>query len=227
MILSVIVPCYNEEHNIEAIMKAIQDVPVSKEIIIVDDGSTDKTTEILEKVERSGLVTKIHYSRVNFGKGSAIRIGLKYVTGDIVIIQDADLEYDPRQLPALIQPILDGKADVVYGSRFRGSIAGMHFANRVANRVLTGFTNLPFLTQLTDEATCYKAFRATVIRSINLTCRGFEFCPEITAKVLKKGIRIQEGPIRYVGRTVSEGKKVKWADALVAMWTLLKYRFCD
>ena len=227
MILSVIVPCYNEEHNIEAIIKAIQEVPIPKEIIIVDDGSTDKTTAILEEVEHSGLVTKIHYSRVNFGKGSAIRIGLKYVTGDIVIIQDADLEYDPQQFPALIQPILEGKADVVYGSRFRGSITGMRFANLVCNRVLTGFVNLLFLARLTDEATCYKAFRTSVIKSINLKCRGFEFCPEVTAKVLKRGIRIQEIPIRYVGRTASEGKKIKWTDAFVALWTLLKYRFHD
>ncbi|HUV03486.1 MAG TPA: glycosyltransferase family 2 protein [Armatimonadota bacterium] len=226
MKLSVIIPCFNEAQHITAVLDAVREVDIPKEIIMVDDGSTDGTAEILEEYKRESLIV-MHSSVLNFGKGTAIRIGLRYVTGDIVIIQDADLEYDPKQYLKIIKPIVDGEADVVYGSRFLGQIRGMRLANRIANRVLAWTANILFRARITDEATCYKAFKAEVIKSLPLKCTGFEFCPEVTAKVCKRGIRIKEVPITYVARNTAEGKKIRWTDAFTAMWTLLKYRFKD
>lgn len=226
MKLSVIIPVFNEKANIAAVIDAVKAIDMPKEVIVVDDGSTDGTSEILEHYRDDDTI-RIHSSVLNFGKGTAIRVGLKYATGDIVVIQDADLEYDPQQIPALIQPIESGEADVVYGSRFRGSIKGMKFANWLANKILAVAANILYNAHITDEATCYKAFRADLIKSLSLKCLRFEFCPEVTAKVRKKGVKILEIPIRYTGRTVAEGKKVSWKDGFEAIWVLLKYRFTD
>lgn len=224
--LSIIIPVFNEQANIEAVIEAVKGISIQKEIIVVDDGSTDGTSNILERY-RDDETVRIHSSVLNFGKGTAIRVGLNYASGDVIVIQDADLEYDPMQIPALIQPIVDGKADVVYGSRFSGSIKGMKFANWLANRILTITANLLFRAGITDEATCYKAFRANIIKNIPLKCVRFEFCPEITAKLAKRGVKIDEIPIHYVGRTITEGKKISWKDGFHAIWTLIKYRFVD
>jgi len=224
--LSIIIPVYNEKANIAAVIDAVKTVDLPKEIIVVDDGSTDGTSEILESYKDDETI-RIHSSVLNFGKGTAIRVGLKYVTGDIVVIQDADLEYDPQQIPELIKPIAEDKADVVYGSRFKGSIKGMKFANWLANRILVIAANVLYRAGISDEATCYKAFRADIIKSLQLKCTRFEFCPEVTAKVRKRGIPIHEIPIHYTGRTVAEGKKVTWKDGFEAIWILIKYRFKD
>ncbi len=221
---SIVIPVYNELANIAAVIEAVKHVDIDKEIIIVDDGSTDGTSEVLEHYREDQMV-RIHSSVLNFGKGTAIRVGLKYATGDVIVIQDADLEYDPQQIPELIRPIVEGKAEVVYGSRFLGSISGMKLANYIANRLLTLFANLLYQAGITDEATCYKAFRADIIKSLPLKCLRFEFCPEVTARIRKRGIRILEIPIHYSGRTVAEGKKVGWRDGFEAIWVLLKYRF--
>ncbi len=224
--LSVIMPCFNEARHIVQVLDAVGQVDLEKEIIVVDDASTDRTRELLEaQKKRHPLVTC--YKPVNEGKGAAIRTGLELVTGDIVIIQDADLEYDPGQFHELIGPIVRGEAQVVYGSRFRGTITGMKPANRLANYLLTWSANLLYAARITDEATCYKAFRTDLIRSLPLRCRRFEFCPEVTAMVCKRGVRIHEVPIRYAGRTSQEGKKIRWTDGVSALWTLVKYRFWD
>ncbi len=222
--LSVIIPCYNEAHLIERVLDAVRAVDIPKEIIVIDDGSTDDVVDVIRRYDTSGEVL-VHASSVNTGKGAAIRAGLERATGDIIVIQDADLEYDPQQFHSLIKPIVEGEADVVYGSRFTGSIAGMRWQNRLANKVLTMAANLLYAARITDEATCYKAFRADLIKSLPLKCNRFEFCPEVTAKLRKRGIRIREVPIDYVGRTASEGKKIKWTDGVAALWTLVKYRF--
>jgi len=226
MKLSVIIPCFNEAQHIAMVLDAVGDIDIPKEIIVVDDGSTDGTTKILEKYKRESPII-VHSSVLNFGKGTAIRVGLEYVTGDIVIIQDADLEYDPKHYWEIIKPIMDGEADVVYGSRFLGQIRGMRLANRIANRILAWTANILFRARITDEATCYKAFKAEVIKSLPLKCTGFEFCPEVTAKVCKRGIKIKEVPITYVARDTAEGKKIRWTDAFTAVWTLFKYRFVN
>jgi dolichol-phosphate mannosyltransferase len=226
MKLSVIIPCYNEEVHIEKVLDAVTAVDIPKEIIVVDDGSTDTTNQILRKQESEGNII-LHVSEKNLGKGVAIRKGLEHVSGDIVIIQDADLEYDPAQYPQIIEPIINGEADVVYGSRFKGSIEGMHLPNRIANYILTWSANILYNAHISDEATCYKAFRTNVISDLNLSCNRFEFCPEVTAKVRKKGIKIKEVPIKYSGRSTAQGKKIKWTDAFAALWTLIKYRFRD
>jgi len=230
--LSVIIPCYNEVENIAGVIDRVAsvDVGLEKEIIVVDDGSVDGTTAALEelKEKRKGSdIIKVHFSMLNSGKGFAIRIGLKYATGDIVIIQDADLEYDPEDYPKILEPILKGEADVVYGSRFLGKQRpeGMAFTNLVANRILALLATILYGKRITDEATAYKAFRRDVISSIELTCQRFEFCPEVTSKVLKRKFRLVEVPINYRGRTSLEGKKITWWDGIVAIWTLLKYRF--
>lgn len=228
--LSIIIPCYNEHQNIEAVLEAVQavDTGLQTEIIVVDDGSTDGTVELLEAIREripEGELLKVHFSMLNSGKGFAIRIGLKYATGDIILIQDADLEYDPQDIPSVIAPIREGKADVVYGSRFMGSVENMALPNRICNALLAWMATILYGTRITDEATCYKAFRRDVLQNINLTCQRFEFCPEVTAKVLKRGAKLVEVPIRYKGRTVAEGKKISWKDGVEAIYTLLRYRF--
>jgi dolichol-phosphate mannosyltransferase len=224
--LSVIIPCFNEAQHIVPVLDAVRRVDIEKEIIVVDDGSTDGTRDLLEaQARRHALV--VRHQPVNRGKGAAIRAGLALATGEVVVIQDADLEYDPAEIPALIAPILRGEADVVYGSRFRGSIAGMHPANRIANHLLTWLANVLYGAGITDEATCYKAFRGDLVRGLPLRCRRFEFCPEVTARVRRRGVRIHEVPIRYVGRTSAQGKKLRWTDGLEAVWTLVRYRLHD
>jgi dolichol-phosphate mannosyltransferase len=226
MKLSVIIPCFNEGAHIARVLDTVRAVDVPKEIIVVDDGSTDDTVRVLKEYPNDGSI-KIHLCEHNRGKGAAIRAGLDYVTGDIVIIQDADLEYDPQQFPEIIRPMIEDGADVVYGSRFLGSITGMRLPNRIANIILTFTANLLFRSRITDEATCYKAFKTEILKSLPLRCMRFEFCPEVTARLHKRGIEIREVPIRYVSRHRAQGKKIKWTDAFEAMWTLIKYRFVD
>ncbi len=230
--LSVIMPVYNERKTIEGIIERVKAVPLPKEIIIVDDFSTDGTREGLGAIKDSEV--KVLYHRQNQGKGSAIRTALAQVQGDIVIIQDADLEYDPGDYPRLLQPIIEGKTDVVYGSRFlgekfklfgRGKTSLPH--HYLGNRLLTIMTNLLYFRRITDMETGYKVFRSETIKSISLRCRRFDFEPEITAKLLKKGCRILELPINYRPRSFKEGKKINWVDGLAAAYYLVKYRFLD
>lgn len=223
MKLSVIIPVYNESGTIREIIKRVQAVPIDREIIVVDDGSTDSTCEILNQLTDNGIILKRHDR--NMGKGMAIRTGIKHVSGDAVVIQDADLEYDPQDYLVLIKPIIEGKARVVYGSRVLGG--GKHSYRRfyLGGRFLSILTNLLYGSSITDEPTCYKMFRADVLKDIKLECTGFEFCPEVTAKILKKGIKIVELPISYQPRLIREGKKIKWTDGVIAIWTLIKYRF--
>jgi len=223
--LSVIMPVYNERDILEATLRRVLAVDLDKEIIAVDDGSTDGSGEILDRMRDEG-VTVIHQPR-NMGKGMAIRTALAHAGGDIVIIQDADGEYEPQEYPDLIRPIVEGRTDVVYGSRFRGSIENMRWPNRLINRILAWMANVLFGAGITDEATCYKVFRTHVVKELPLRCTGFEFCPEVTARLLKRGYRIAEVPITYRARSHEEGKKINWRDGVRAIWTLLKYRFVD
>lgn len=226
MKISIIIPCYNEEATLGSALDAVLALDAPKEIIVVDDGSTDNTREIAERYATREDVVLLTLAG-NRGKGYAIRQALELASGGIVVIQDADLEYDPREIPDLVAPIERGDADVVYGSRFLGSITGMRLPNLIANRVLAWAASLLYRARITDEATCYKAFRTSVLRSLDLQCNRFEFCPEVTAKVLKRGLRIREIPISYVGRTAAQGKKITWRDGVEAIWTLVKYRFRD
>lgn len=224
MKLSVIIPVYNEKNTIEEIVKRVMAVDIPKEIIIVDDGSTDGTTEILKRIAGNSEV-KIFSHPKNLGKGAAIRTALEHITGDYVIIQDADLEYDPEDYEKMIKPILKGKAEVVYGSRFTGERRDMLFWHYLGNRFLSLVTDILYNTTLSDMETCYKLFKTDIIKSLNLKARGFEFEPEVTAKTLRKGIKIYEVPISYAGRDFSEGKKITWKAGFKALWTLIKYRF--
>ena len=220
MKLSVIIPVYNEADTIGETLARVRRVELDKEIIVVDDCSDDGTRELLEK--ESGI--KLVRHERNMGKGMAIRTALRHAIGDVVIIQDADLEYDPQDFHLMLGPIERGEADVVYGSRFLGRRPGMRLANYIANRILAAVASLLFGARISDEATCYKAFRTEVIRAIHLTCRRFEFCPEVTAKLLRKGVRIIEAPIHYTARSSARGKKISWWDGVVALWTLIKFR---
>jgi dolichol-phosphate mannosyltransferase len=225
MKLSLIIPIYNEAELIETVLANIRAaIPFEHELILVDDCSRDGTREILKKEEQKPDTVLVYHKR-NQGKGAAIRTGLQYATGDIVIVQDADMEYDPRDIPRVIQPILDGKTNVAYGSRFLGSVKRMRLPNFVANKILAWLVTILYFQRITDEATAYKAFRREVIGSIDLKCRRFEFCPEVTAKVLRKGEKIIEVPVVFTARSFEEGKKIGWRDFIVAVWTLLKFRF--
>lgn len=226
--LSVIIPCYNEKATIEEIVRRVKAMELAHEIIIVDDGSVDGTRDILRDKLQGDPLVRIIFHEVNQGKGAAVRTGFAAATGDILLIQDADLEYDPRDYPSLLRPIQEGITKVVYGSRFRGGpTKTMFFWNMVANRMLTLITNILYNTILSDMETCYKVFRREVVQQLPLRSRRFEFEPEITAKVLKRGYRIYEVPISYNGREWTEGKKIKWYDGPIAAWTLLRYRFTD
>jgi len=228
MKLSVIIPVYNEEKTIEEVIEKVRNVPVEKEIIVVDDGSTDRTVNILKKIESKNYKdVKIIFKKKNEGKGSAIREGLKKVKGDVVVIQDADLEYEPMDWLKMLKVMEEKKAYVVYGSRVLSKSKKSSFAFYLGGRILSAITNFLYQAGITDEPTCYKMFRREVIENINLRCKGFEFCPEITAKVRKKGYKIYEVPIQYLPRSVKEGKKIRWKDGLIAIWTLIKYRFID
>jgi glycosyltransferase involved in cell wall biosynthesis len=225
MKLSVIIPVYNEKATIRQILDKVLAVPLEKEIILVDDCSNDGSREMLKGISMSGVVTVFH--DVNKGKGASIRTGLQYVTGDLVVVQDADLEYDPNDYLKLIEPIKSGAADVVYGSRFSGRTEQMSFAHLVGNKALTIATNILYGTKLTDMETCYKMVRAPIFKSLKLRANRFDFEPEITAKLLKSGKRIVETPISYRGRHWTEGKKITWRDGIAALWSLIKDRFID
>ena len=227
MILSVIIPAYNEIRTIKELLRRVASVDIPKEVIIVDDGSTDGTREFLRSIENKADFKVIFHAK-NRGKGAAIRTAIPHVSGDVVIIQDADLEYDPRDYPRVIGSIVAGRASVVYGSRYPKLKNYLPFTpNRMGVLVLTALANLLFGARITDEATCYKAFRADLLKSLPLKCERFEFCPEVTAKVRKRGHRIHEVPISFRGRNVKEGKKIRWRDGLEAISALIKYRFTD
>ena len=227
MKLSVILPVYNEERTVRECVERTLAVPVDLELIVVNDGSTDGTPGILSSMNGHGSRLKLIHADRNRGKGAAIRLGLQHVTGDIVIIQDADLEYDCHEYPKMLVPFNDDATQVVYGSRFLGKIEQMRWLNRFANRFFTWLANLLFRGRITDEATCYKAFRTPLLKELDLKCRRFEFCPEVTAKVLRRGIEIKEVPISYKGRTHEEGKKIGWRDGWMVIYTLLRYRFFE
>jgi glycosyltransferase involved in cell wall biosynthesis len=226
MKLSVIIPAYNEKDTVLELLRRVEAVPLSleKEIIVVDDFSTDGTREVLGGLGRPDIRVLFHAK--NMGKGSALRTGFSEATGDIVLIQDADLEYDPAEYPGLLAPILDGRADVVYGSRFLG---GPHrvlfFWHAVGNRFLTALSNMVTNLNLTDMETCYKVFRGDVLRKLSLKSRRFGFEPEVTIKVAKLKCRIYEVPISYAGRNYSEGKKIGWKDGLAALFHIVRFKF--
>jgi glycosyltransferase involved in cell wall biosynthesis len=222
-LLSVVMPVYNERTTAEAIIRRVLAVPLRIELIVVDDGSKDGTGEILDRLRRELGFTLLR--QANAGKGAALRNGFAAVTGDLVVIQDADLEYSPEEYPELIDLIRKGHADVVYGSRFLGRHRVFLFTHYLGNRLVTLATNVLYNTMLTDMETCYKVMRTDVLRSFTLESNGFGIEPEITAKIFKRGYRVYEVPITYAGRGYDEGKKITWTAGFTALWVLLKYRF--
>lgn len=225
-LLSVVMPVYNERDTIEEIIGRVLAVPLRIELIVVDDGSRDGTRDLLDELRRRHPF-KLVLQPFNQGKGAALRRGFEEVTGDICVIQDADLEYSPEELPGLVELICQGRADVVYGSRFLGRHRVFLFTHYLGNRFLTLATNVLYNTILTDMETCYKAMRTEVLRSMTLRSNGFGIEPELTAKIFKRRYRVYEIPITYDGRGYDEGKKITWRDGLVALWVLIKYRFSE
>jgi glycosyltransferase involved in cell wall biosynthesis len=229
--LSIIIPVYNEENNILEVISKVKRIELkntTKEIIIVDDFSTDNTKKILSELKDSSL--KIFFHQKNHGKGTAIRTALKHTTGNIILIQDADLEYNPIEYEKLLEPIMENKTKVVYGSRLdaiRKNLKKMYKMHYLGNVLLTAVTNILYGAKITDMETGYKVFRREVIENMNLKAKRFDFEPEITAKILKKGYKITEIPIDFVGRKFNEGKKITWVDGIKAVFYLIKYRFTD
>jgi glycosyltransferase involved in cell wall biosynthesis len=225
-LLSVVMPAFNERATIEEIIRRVLAVPLRIELIVVDDGSTDGTRDLLQTLAAAHPF-KLVLQAQNAGKGAALQRGFQEVTGDLVVIQDADLEYSPEELPDLISLIREGRADVVYGSRFLGRHRVFLFTHYAGNRLLTLLTNVLYNTMLTDMETCYKVMRTEVLRSFRLESKGFGIEPELTAKIFKRGYRVYEVPITYDGRGYEDGKKITWRDGIVALWVLLKYRFTE
>jgi glycosyltransferase involved in cell wall biosynthesis len=235
MNLTIIIPAYNEQQTIREILHRVRGIELAEEILVVDDGSTDETRQILSELDGTPNLRVILHDR-NQGKGAAVVTGIQNATGDVLLIQDADLEYDPRDIPALLRPLEEGLADVVYGSRFLGGPRrSTMFWHMVANKMLTLLTNILYNNILTDMETGYKAFRREVVQGMTIHARGFDFEPEFTAKILKRAakhngqrkLRIFEVPISFNPRDYAEGKKIKLKDAFIAVWTLIKYRFVD
>ncbi len=225
--LSVIVPVYNEEHTINEILQRIEKVAIpgwSKEIIVVDDGSKDRTKTVLKSWEKK---VRVIYKEKNEGKGNALSIGFKKATGDVILVQDADLEYSPNDYPVLLSPFDNPHVDVVYGSRFLGPHLSTMFIYAQGNKFVTFVTNILFNTDITDMETCYKVFRHGVLNGITIRAKRFDVEPELTVKVLKNGYQIYEVPISYYGRKFNEGKKLTWRDGIIAFWTIIKYRFIN
>ncbi|MBF6588970.1 MAG: glycosyltransferase family 2 protein [Ktedonobacterales bacterium] len=226
MEIAVIIPVYNERATIAEVIRRVQEQPMEKEIVVVDDGSTDGTRELLRETSWPPNV-RVYYHPKNRGKGASIRTGIAAVTKEITIIQDADLEYNPSDFALVLRPLVDGVADVVYGSRFLGIHRSFMLHHYIGNKLLTLLTNVLYNNILTDMETGYKAFRTPILKGIPLRCDRFDFEPEVTAKVLKRGYRIYEVPIYYAGRDYSEGKKITWRDAFAALWALVRFRFTD
>ena len=225
-LLSVVMPVFNELTTVEEVIRRVLALPVRVELVVVDDCSTDGTRDLLAKLQTELGFVLLHQAR-NQGKGAALRRGFEVVTGNLVVIQDADLEYSPEELPQLIALICEGRADVVYGSRFIGRHRVFLFTHYMGNRFLTFLTNVLYNTMLTDMETCYKVMRVDVLRSMTLESNGFGVEPELTAKIFKRGYRVYEVPITYDGRGYDEGKKIGWRDGFVALWVLLKFRFTE
>jgi len=224
VVLSVVIPCFNEVATVEHLLRKVREVPLRMEVIVVDDGSTDGTRDLLPGLEKQGLIDQLVFHEQNAGKGAALRTGFRRATGDVVVVQDADLEYDPAEFPLLLEPILGGKADAVYGSRFLG---GPHrvlfFWHSVGNRFLTLLSNMFTDVNLTDMETCYKMVRRELLQSLPLSAHRFGIEPELTARLAQAGARIYELPISYNGRSYAEGKKIGWKDGVSALWSIVKY----
>ena len=225
MRLSVIMPCYNEAESLPDILNKVRAITIDKEIIVIDDCSSDDTPNVLANEQRNDPNLRVVRHERNRGKGAAVRTGIAAATGDVIIVQDADLEYEPNDFYAVLKPIFDGRVGVVYGSRFMGSHTGMYFWNALGNKFLTFLTNFLFNCWISDMETCYKAFRADIIKNIPLESNDFRIEPEITAKILLRKERIFEVPVSYIGRTYEEGKKMKPSQGFWAIWALFKYRF--
>jgi glycosyltransferase involved in cell wall biosynthesis len=222
--VSVVVPAYNERATVEDLLRSLRSVPLRLQVIVVDDGSSDGTRDILSRLKAEGLIDELVFQERNQGKGAALRTGFTRASGDVAVVQDADLEYDPRELPLLLAPILSGKADAVYGSRFLGGPHRVHFFwHSVGNRLLTLLSNMFTDVNLTDMETCYKMIRTDLLRTLPLTADRFGFEPEVTARLAQAGARIYELPISYHGRSYAEGKKIGWRDGVSALWSIVKF----
>jgi dolichol-phosphate mannosyltransferase len=225
-LLTVLLPIYNERETLPLLLESVRAVPVDKEVLILDDASTDGTRELLKsQVDGQYSDVRVLYHDENRGKGAALRTLIPHATGEYTIVQDGDMEYDPKDYLVMLEAFRCTSATVVYGSRFTAGWPHMRPANRLVNALLAWMVRIMYRAPITDEATCYKAFKTELLQSIPLNCTRFEFCPEVTAKVLRRGHKIVEVPISYSARTLAEGKKIRWTDGVAAIWTLVKYRF--